>query len=138
MSNPLAAKLAKNPMGTLVQRYKALREKRAADKKAWEVIDTEYAEAMDALSVAMLIKLNAEGAESQKTPHGTAYVFPQTTGSIVDFDALWEFIKERDRPELLQRRLTLSEVTSFNETHPDEPVPGVHLETVQTVRVRAK
>lgn len=130
--------MAEAPMDALTKRYREIREKKGELthelNKQIEPLD----QALDALARAMLAKLNKEKSTSQKTLHGTVYIYPHTTGTIVDFDALWEFIRDEDKPELLQRRLTLSEVTANNEANPDAPVPGVQLETIQTVRVKAK
>ena len=86
----------------------------------------------------MLAKLHDMGATTVKTNHGTVYIYNKKTASIVDFDALWEHIKNTDAPELLQRRIVLSEVEAYNETHADAPVPGLHMETTQEARLRAK
>lgn len=124
------------PLEKLVERFAALRDRKKAmeveQKKALEPIE----KAMETLEFFMLKHLNDAGATSSKTAHGTAYIYKHKTGTIVDFDALWEHVRENDMPEVFQRRLSLSEVDAYNETHPDTPVPGVQIETTRTVRVR--
>ena len=125
-------------MDLLAKRYVELREqKKVIEDEAKRQVEP-LGEAMEQLATAMVAKLHAEGATSQRTSHGTVYVHTAGTGSIVDFDALWAFVKERDMPEIFQKRITLSEIETYNETHPDDPVPGVVTEKVQSARVRAK
>lgn len=125
-------------MDLLTKRYVELREqKKLIEDEAKRQVEP-IGEAMDQLATAMLAKLHDEGATSQRTTNGTVYIHTMSTGSIVDFDALWDFVKANDMPEIFQKRVTLSEIETFNDTHPDTPVPGVVTEKVQSARVRAK
>jgi hypothetical protein len=128
--------MAAAPMSKLVERYTLLRERKKAAEVEHEKAMAPFVDALDKLSRAMLKKLHDEGQTSSKTLHGTAYVYTQKTSNIVDFDALWAYIVENDKPELLQRRLTISEVEALNEANPEAPVPGVHVDAIQTVRVK--
>jgi hypothetical protein len=130
--------LKQAPVDKLAERFVSLRTMRAEAKVAFEAADAPISEAMALLERVMLAKLHEIGASSVKTNHGTIYIYPKKTVSIVDFDALWEHMKNNDAPELLQRRVTLSEVEAYNETHADAPVPGLAIETTQEARLRAK
>lgn len=130
--------LKQAPVDKLVERFASLRTMRAEAKAVFEAADTLIAEAMALLERVMLAKLHDMGATSIKTNNGTLYIYPKKTVSIVDFDALWEHIKANDAPELFQRRITLSEVEAYNETHANAPVPGLVVETTQEARLRAK
>lgn len=136
MTTPTHAQLVKVPMGKLVQKHQQLKGLRDDIRKEAERKIGPIDDAMAELQSAMLAKLNADGATSQRTEHGTPYIYPQQTGTIVDMNELWAFITANDLPELLQRRLTLSEVTAHNEANPDNPVPGVEVSTIRTVRVK--
>jgi D-arabinose 1-dehydrogenase-like Zn-dependent alcohol dehydrogenase len=125
-------------MDLLAQRYIELREQKKEIEDAAKAQVEPISEALEQLATAMLAKLHDEGSTTQRTAHGTVYIHTTNTGNIVDFDALWTFVKEHDVPEIFQKRITLSEVEAFNETHPDTPVPGVVTERVQSARVRAK
>lgn len=125
-------------MGKLAERYRKIRDDLAAMKKAYDESLEPYMTALSVIERAMLMKLHKDDATSAKTPSGTVYISNNTIASIVDFEELWEYMKANDRPDLLQKRLTLSAVTDINEANPEEPVPGVHTEVFQTIRVRAK
>jgi hypothetical protein len=125
-------------MDLLTKRYIELREQKKEIEDAAKAQVEPISEALEQLATAMLAKLHDEGATTQRTNSGTVYIHTTNTGNIVDFDALWAFVKANDIPEVFQKRLTLSEVEAFNETHPDTPVPGVVTEKVQSARVRAK
>lgn len=126
------------PIAKLVERYIQIRDRAKKLKAEFEQQIAPFDEALSQLEGAMLRHLHGEGGTSLKTPFGTVYIHTQTKGSIMDFDAFWEHVREHDAANLLQRRLVLSEVTAWNETHPDAPVPGIQLEAHQTARVRAK
>ncbi len=131
-------RLATARMDDLTERYVAIRAKKKA-LEAELAAKLEPLEAgLDALATAMLTKLHQEGAKSQATPHGTVYIATTSTAKIVDFEAMWQFAKENDVPEILQKRVSLSELEAYNESHPDAPVPGVVSEKIQSARVRAK
>jgi hypothetical protein len=138
MSDDRVKVAAGAPMGNLAERYKQLRTAMSDMKKAYDEQLEPYLNALSIIERAMLMKLHAEGATSAKTLSGTVYIRNNTTASIVDFDELWKYMQENDRPELLQRRLTLSAVTEINEANPEAPVPGVHTDTYQTIALRAK
>lgn len=131
-------KIASLPFDLLAAKYAQLRERRAVRKKEYETADAPDETAMEALSRALLSKLHDAGATSIKTNHGTVYLYPKKTAAIIDFDALWQHIVEHDTPELLQRRVSLSEVEAFNELNPTTPVPGLQIEVIQEARLRAK
>lgn len=128
--------LSELPISKLVESYVKARDARAALKSEWVKQDEKYEEVMRELSSAMLASMNREGVKSSPTEHGTAYVYPQKSANIVDFEALWAWMQEKDRPDVLQKRLTLSVVDDWNTDNPKAPVPGVRLETVNTARVR--
>jgi hypothetical protein len=125
-------------MDLLTKRYVELREQKKEIEDAVKAQVEPISEALEQLATAMLAKLHDEGATSQRTSNGTVYIHTTSTGSIVDFESLWAFVKENDMPEIFQKRITLSAVDDFNELHPDTPVPGVVTEKVQSARVRAK
>jgi hypothetical protein len=131
-------KLKLAPIDALAARFASLRSARAEAKAAYEAADAPLVEAMALLERVLLAKLHDNGASSVKTNHGTVYIYPKKTATIVDFDALWEHIRNNDTPEMLQRRVTLSEVEAYNELHADAPVPGLVIETTQEARLRAK
>lgn len=131
-------KLKALPLDALAKKYVEIREQRVDAQRAFNAVDAKYEAAMETLSRVLLAKLNEAGALNTKTNHGTVYVFPRKTATIVDFDALWQHMKENDSPELLQRRVSISEVEAFNELNPKTPVPGLQLETIREARVRAK
>lgn len=132
-----AEKLKAATMDALAERYVLLRNHKKEIEAAVKLKIDPIDEAMEAISTAMLAKLHEEGSTSSKTPNGTVYISTTGGGNIVDYEALWEFVKANDMPQVFQRRLSISEVEDHNEAHPENPVPGVTIQKIQSVRVRA-
>jgi len=125
-------------MDRLAARYVKIRDMKKEMEKEFEEKLKPLSDALAQISTAMLAKLHEEGATSSKTNYGTVYISTTTQSHITDFDALWDYVKSHDVPEVFQKRLTTSEVEGLNNANPTEPVPGVVIEKVQAVRVRAK
>lgn len=125
------------PMTKLTQSYVEVRGKLDEHKKNATKIEEQYEAVLRELGDAMLAKMTDEGVTSAPNEYGTPYIYPYVTGNIVDFELLWKWMIAKDRPDVLQKRLTLSTVTAWNEENPAKPVPGVSVSTINQVRVTA-
>jgi hypothetical protein len=68
----------------LVARYLALRDHLAASNKRFAEFCAPFKAEMDAIAMQLMEKLNAEGSNAGKTPHGTYYKSVIVTPKIVD------------------------------------------------------
>lgn len=80
-------------------------------------------------------RLNAMGADSVKTPHGTAYKSTLTRASVTDGDELLKFVQENDLWHILERRVSKVAVQEYIEAT-GQGVPGVHVSTEEKINVR--
>lgn len=122
-------------MDSVVERFIMLRDRRLHFKKTFEAIDKIESLEMDKHDIWMLETLNNVNATSMKTEHGTAYTQTKNRYSGADWPIFWNFIKENDRFDMLEKRVGQKAVDDYREETGDIP-PGLNVFTEQTVTVR--
>lgn len=114
----------------IVAAYVALRDKIAADKKAMEEALKPLQDGLESLEGLLLKELEKAGADSIKTKAGTAYKASWSSARVVDWSQTLDFIRESERFDLLERRVSKAVVEELGD------VPGVAVERGTRVNVR--
>lgn len=121
----------------LVAAYTAIRNARSAAKAAFDKKDAELEDDMAKLRAVILAQMNASGATSIKTEHGTAYRTLKTKPSAADWSAIYSWIKEDpERFELLEKRLKPTFINQYMEEHDGAIPPGINVLREYEVAVR--
>lgn len=118
----------------IVKLYVQLRDKRAAEKKAWEAVDTALAQKMEKLEAILLARYQEQGIESARTKYGTAYKTKVGYASVADRDVFFKWVMENRAVEFLEARCNKSAVQQFIAEHNDLP-PGVNWREEIHIRV---
>jgi hypothetical protein len=113
-----------------------IRDARRELKKQYEANDADLMKAQDKLESVMLDHLNKHGMQSVRTESGTFYAQEEMTPSGSDWNALYEWIKEHDAWEVLERRIKRTFVKEYAEAHNGGLPPGVSVFRERIVRVR--
>lgn len=113
-----------------------LRDTRAALKKEFETADTLLKSKQARLEAEMLRILTEGRMESVATESGTFYRQEELTASAADWAVLYEWIRENDAFDALERRVKKSFVKEFMETHEGALPPGISVFREYVVRVR--
>lgn len=100
---------------------KIRRKKEEIDRKAKEDV-AALKEKMDKLETWIQAKATEQGVTSFKTPAGTAFVTTSDYASVADWDAVLEFIKEKEAYDLLERRVSKQAVRGYIDS--DGAVPA--------------
>jgi hypothetical protein len=119
----------------IVERYVQLRDKKAQMKAAYEASVADITTGMNRLENAILATLNEQGAESFRTAHGTAYKSTSTSATVADWDSLLGFVRENDRWDMLEKRVSKTAVDQFRAANDDLP-PGINYRESVSVGVR--
>lgn len=119
----------------IVERYVQLRDRRAQMKAAYEASVADITTGMNRLENAILATLNEQGAESFRTAHGTAYKSTSTSATVADWDSLLGFVRENDRWDMLEKRVSKTAVDQFRAANDDLP-PGINYRESVSVGVR--
>lgn len=122
----------------LVKAYIKIRDKRAQLKAEFEATDTELKQQLEALESELLEMCKETGADSFKTAYGTATRTVQTNYWPTDWASMHKWILDRERPDLLQRRLSQSEMKKYLEEHPDDMPPGLNIDSKYTITIRRR
>lgn len=120
----------------VVQAYSAIRDARTVKRHAWEEADTALENDQNILKALMLDLLNKTGATSIKTDHGTAIRSEKLKPSAADWGAIWEWMKEHDAPDLLERRLKTTFIREYMDEHEGAIPPGINVHREYEISVR--
>lgn len=118
----------------LVKVYLKLREARAELKQQDEELENQQ----KLIQNELLELCKSMGAESIRTEFGTIIRGTQRRYWTNDWDSFYKFIKEHDAFQLLQKRITNTNMAQFLEENPDLHPPGLNVDAEYTVSVRRK
>jgi len=119
----------------LVHKYIVLRDKRDSIKNSVKEKVAAIDETLKLVENAMLAEFQRTGAESVRTPAGTAYKTVRTSATVGDWDAVLEFIQKNDAWYMLDKRVNKTGVEQYRQEHNDLP-PGVSWVEDLTINVR--
>lgn len=97
-----------------------------------ELLKAQQAE----LCSEMQKRLQAQGATSLKTPHGTVMLRVDRKYYPSDWDSFSTFIKENQCIELLEKRVAQGNLLAWIEQNPDKIPPGLSSASQYVVTVR--
>lgn len=120
----------------IVKAHINIRDARSQLKKQFDEADAELKASQAKLESIMLDHLNKSGSEGVRTEFGTFYAQEEMTPSASDWNALYEWIKEHDAWEALERRIKRTFIKEYAEAHQGGLPPGVSVFRERIVRVR--
>lgn len=123
-------------LGTVTKAHINIRDARSALRKQYEEEDAKLKEAQLKLESAMLDHLNRHGMDSVRTAAGTFYRQEEITPSASDWNALYDWIKDNDAWDALERRIKKTFIKEYQEAHGGGLPPGVSVFREYVVRVR--
>lgn len=119
----------------VLAKYVELRDKKATAKAKYDNYVGDIDVKLDRLEAWLLAQMEKTGVSQFKSEHGTAYVQEKVKCSGSDWPTTWRWIKDNDRFDLLEKRVsskTAKEV--FEET--GEYPPGINVYSEREVTVR--
>lgn len=120
---------------TIVEKYIALRDKKAAIKAEYDARIAKIDEVMDKVEAALLKHFDEVGIDAVKTGAGTAYTSVKTSATVADWDMYLSFVKAQEAWQLLERRVAKKAVEEYREVNGDLP-PGVNWSEERVVNIR--
>ena len=94
-----------------------------------------YKDGLEALNGSLLKHLNAIGAESVRTNHGTVYRTNKDSATIADPKAFWDYVVTSKEFELIDKRANKTAVRDYIDDN-GAPPPGGNYTQVSVVGVR--
>lgn len=130
---PMSEKLSAE---NLVAQYIKLRDKKARMKADYEAAAAEVTEVQNKIEALILHRMTEMGADSIKTPAGTAYVTVRTAANLADWDAYQSFLTKQEDPFMyVERRVSKSAIEHYREAHGELP-PGLNWSETRVVNFR--
>lgn len=120
----------------LVTVYTKIRAKRAEIKKAYEEEDDKLKADLAKIEAVLLNHLNTTNTDAVRTEAGTFYRQQEIIPSASDWQAFYDWIKENDAFDALERRVKKTFVSEYMEAHEGAIPPGVSVYRTFVVRVR--
>ncbi len=126
------------PTDKLVKTYIKIRDARKELASEYEKQDAELQKALDAIEGELLEACKAIGADSIKTSFGTISRRVAKRYWTNDWHSFHEFAKEHDALDLMEKRISQTNMSTFLEENPDLHPPGLNVDSRYTVVVRRK
>jgi predicted metal-dependent phosphotriesterase family hydrolase len=120
----------------LVAVYIKVRDARDVARKEADKIDSDFEAQLDVLNKEILEICKETGADSIKTPHGTAIRSVKSRYWTNDWEKFYQFVFEHHAPELLEKRIHQTNIKQFLEENPDMLPLGLNVDSEHSITVR--
>jgi hypothetical protein len=120
----------------LVKAYIKMRDFRSQLKSQYEEQDGTIKEQMELVESQLLDLCKTTGADSLRTKFGTVSRTVQTRYWTGDWEAMYKFIMENNAPDLLERRISQTQMREFIKENPDAMPIGLNVDNRYAVSVR--
>lgn len=120
----------------LVRAYVKMRDHKTAMVREHEAALKLHEEKMEKVEAALLGFLNANKVDSVATKHGTFYRQENLTPTGSDWGAFYNWVRENDAFEALERRIKKTFIKEYMDAHEGGVPPGVSVFREYVVRIR--
>ena len=118
----------------LVKVYIKIRDKRAELSKE----DSALEEQQNVIEAELLNICKETGADGLRTEFGTVTRSVKKRFWTSDWSSFYDFVKEHDAIELLEKRVAQANMALFLEENPDAVHPGLQVDSRYTAVIRRK
>jgi len=122
----------------LTKAYIKIRTERSLISAEYQEKDGALVRQQEILKKALLDYCDKHNVESVRTSEGLFFRSTKTKYWASDWEHMYEFIREHDVPQLLDRRLNQTNIKQFLEENPDVSPKGMNIDTEYVISVRKK
>jgi hypothetical protein len=122
-------------VGAIVEKYLALRDRKAELKAAYDASVKDIEAAMERVENYLLRIMQEQGLESVRTPFGTPYISRRTSATVADWESFLDFVKANDEWSMLKRDVSKAVVEQYRNEHNDLP-PGLNWREERVVNIK--
>ena len=119
----------------VVSTYLQMRDTKTTLNRDATIAEADIKAHMMKVEMFLLSKLNADGVQSVRTKAATFFKTEVIKPSCADWGAFYEFVKENDAFEFLEKRVSKTPVEAYMKEH-GSPPPGVNALREYTVTIR--
>ena len=120
----------------LVKVYIKIRDAKDRLVKQHEEALEKLEQQLDVVEQELLAICKATGQDGGKTEHGSFTRTVKVRYWTSDWDSMYQFIKDHDAPELLERRVHQGNFKEFLQENPDKMPQGMNVDSRYSVTVR--
>lgn len=120
----------------LVKVYIKIRDAKEIKKKEMETAIAELDAQLETVEQELLEICKTTGQNGGKTDYGSFTRSVKTRYWPSDWDSVYQFIREHDVPQLLERRIHQGNFKEFLEANPDKLPTGMNVESKYSITVR--
>jgi hypothetical protein len=120
----------------VVATYIKIRDARAEKRRAFEAEDADLKAKMERIEAFLLQHLESVQATQVGTAHGTFYRQKDVIPSVDDWGVFYDWVKQNDAFDALERRVKKTFVTQYMEANEGALPPGVSVFSKYVIRVR--
>lgn len=124
--------------GDVVEAMVELREKIAANKKAYEKEERRLKDNLEKGERWLLAHMQAQDLSNMGIRGYSVFTTTTLQAGVGDWDAIKDFILSTGEVDLLQHRVTSKTVQQYMEEHNGQVPPGVSTRTKVNVNIRKK
>lgn len=128
--------MADTSVDQLVAVYIKIRDARDDARRKADAIETDFEEQLGILNQEILAICKETGADSIKTPHGTAIRTVKSRYWTNDWEQFYNFMFEHNLPDLLEKRIHQTNIKQFLEENPDLLPLGLNVDSEHSITVR--
>lgn len=120
----------------LVKVYIKIRDAKDRLVKQHEEALEKLEQQLDVVEQELLAICKATGQDGGKTEHGSFTRTVKVRYWTSDWDSMYQFIKNHDAPELLERRIHQGNFKEFLQDNPDKMPEGMNVDSRYSITVR--
>lgn len=120
----------------LVKVYIKIRDAKERKVKQHEEELALLDQQLDTVEQELLAICKATGQDGGKTEHGSFTRTVKVRYWTSDWDSMYQFIKDHDAPELLERRVHQGNFKEFLQDNPDKMPQGMNVDSRYSITVR--
>ena len=120
----------------LVKVYIKIRDAKERKVKQHEEELALLEQQLDVVEQELLAICKATGQDGGKTENGSFTRTVKTRYWTSDWDSMYQFIKDHDAPELLERRVHQGNFKEFLQDNPDKMPQGMNVDSRYSITVR--
>jgi hypothetical protein len=128
--------MTKKTLEQLATELLAARDNLESVEAAYEEKIASLKAIKDAISADILSEMNAQGLDSARTPIGTLSKRVTERFGTTDWDAMYDFIQKHNAPQVLEKRIHVSNMRQFLDENPEVEPEGLNVTRNYTVTLR--
>ena len=125
-------------IGKLVEAFLKCRDSLSVLRRAFDKEEIRHKAAMEVIADKIGAMAAAQGVDSFKTSHGTAFKAKKEFVNVEDWDVALKYIVDNDLTHMLTKKVTKTASMEYRELNDNKLPPGLKYGSTTEIQVRRK